>query len=296
MSKPIIFIIGATGSIGAATVTALSSKYADKVDIRAGVRSLEKADKIRNLPGVQVVQATMGDEKLSETLQGVDTLYVVTPSTKNRAELTIATAEQAKKAGVKHIGVVSVASADKFTTDIIIGHQFVEIEKKVSELGVPYIFIRLPSFYENYWGFKDTIKGEGAIYSPIDPEKPFTAVAAEDAGKASAEILVNPTKYANKTLTIVSDRHSYNDVVTVFGDVLKKEIKHVQVPYEATKQALIGKGVEEWQVTVILQFYKMIDAGDPAIVEADFGLYKQITGEDPTDLKTWVTKNAVGFQ
>ena len=294
MSKPIVFVIGATGNIGAATVTALSSKYADKVDIRAGVRSLEKADKIRNLPGVQVVQATMGDEKLSETLQGVDTLYVVTPSTKNRAELTIATAEQAKKAGVKHIGVVSVPSAD--TTDIIIGRQFAEIEKKVTELGVPYIFIRLPSFNENYWVFKDTIKGDGAIFSPVDPEKPYTTVAGEDAGKASAEILVNPTKYANKTLTIVSDRHTFNDAVKVFGDILKKEIKYVQVPYEATKQALIGKGVDEWQVTVFLEFYKMIDAGDPIVVEVDFGLYKQITGEDPTDLKTWVIKNAAGFQ
>ena len=294
MSKPIVFVIGATGNIGAATVTALSSKYADKVDIRAGVRSLEKADKIRNLPGVQVVQATMGDEKLSETLQGVDTLYVVTPSTKNRAELTIATAEQAKKAGVKHIGVVSVPSAD--TTDIIIGRQFAEIEKKVTELGVPYIFIRLPSFNENYWVFKDTIKGDGAIFSPVDPEKPYTTVTGEDAGKASAEILVNPTKYANKTLTIVSDRHTFNDAVKVFGDILKKEIKYVQVPYEATKQALIGKGVDEWQVTVFLEFYKMIDAGDPIVVEADFGLYKQITGEDPTDLKTWVIKNAAGFQ
>ena len=293
MSKPVVFVIGATGSIGAATVTALSSKYADKVDIRAGVRSPEKADKIRNLPGVQVVQATMGDEKLSETLQGVDTLYVVTPPTINRAELAIGTAEQAKKAGVKHIGVVSIAIDDK--DKITFQRQFAEIEKEVSKTGLSYTFIRLPAFIDNYWALKDMIAG-GTIYSSVDPQKPFIAVAAEDAGKASAEVLVNPTKYANKTLTIVSDRHSYNDVVTVFGDVLKKEIKYVQVPYEATKQALIGNGLPEWQVDAMLELYKLIDAGDPAIMNADFGLYKQITGEDPTDLKTWVTKNAGGFQ
>ena len=47
MAKPVVFVIGASGLIGSATVQALSAKYSDKVEIRAGVRNPDKADKLK---------------------------------------------------------------------------------------------------------------------------------------------------------------------------------------------------------------------------------------------------------
>ena len=47
MAKPVVFVIGASGNIGSATVQALSAKYSDKVEIRAGVRNPDKADKLK---------------------------------------------------------------------------------------------------------------------------------------------------------------------------------------------------------------------------------------------------------
>jgi len=97
-------MIGASGNVSSATVQVLSSKYADKVEIRAGVRNPDKADKLKRLPNVSVVQAEMGDEeKLRETLKVVHTLCIVTPSSENGAQLTIDTAQAAKEAGVKYI-------------------------------------------------------------------------------------------------------------------------------------------------------------------------------------------------
>ena len=84
MSKQVIFVIGATWPIGSATVQALSAKHAGKVDIRAGVRNPDKADQLKALPGVTVVQATMGDtDNLVGTLKGVDALFIVTPGVEN---------------------------------------------------------------------------------------------------------------------------------------------------------------------------------------------------------------------
>ena len=42
MAKPVVFVIGASGSVGSATVQALSAKYSDKVEIRAGARNPDK--------------------------------------------------------------------------------------------------------------------------------------------------------------------------------------------------------------------------------------------------------------
>ena len=242
MGKPIVLVIGASGSIGTATVAALAAKYADKVEIRAGVRNPDKADKLKAIAGVKVVQATMGDkDKLKSTLKGVDALYIVTPGTENRAQLTIATAETAKEAGVKHLLVVSVFTAQ--LTDTLFGGQLAEVEDKIEKLGVPHTILCLPIFVETFWG---SIVSQGAIYCPVDPEKPFTSVVVEDdAGKAGAAILANPSKHAGKIYTIVSDRHTYNDVAQGLSEALGKEVKYNRVSYEAAKQAFLGTGMLE---------------------------------------------------
>jgi uncharacterized protein YbjT (DUF2867 family) len=222
MGKPVVLVIGASGNIGTATVVALSAKYADKVAIRAGVCNPDKADKLKAIAGISVVQATMGEkENLKRILKEVDSLYIVTPGAKDRAPLTITTAEVAKEAGVKFLLVISVPTANLI--DTIFGAQLSEIEDKVGKLGVPYTFLRLPFFVDNLWLFKDSIVGQGAIYYPVDP---YTSIVVEDAGKAVAAILVDPSKHAGKTYTPVSDRNTYNDVAQRFSEALGKEITY----------------------------------------------------------------------
>ncbi len=41
---------------------------------------------------------------------------------------------------------------------------------------------------------------------------------------------------------------------------------------------------------------RAVQVVDPALSQCDLGLYKQITGEDPTDLKKWVSKYSGAFQ
>lgn len=236
----------------------------------------------------------MGNDNLVQILSGVDILLIVTPSTRNQVQLATSTAELAKKAGVKQIAVVSVVVAD--LTDTTFGRQFGEIEGNIIKLGVPYTYIRLPFFTENYWAFKDTIVNQGTIYCPADPEKPFTPVAVEDVGNALATILVNPSSYANKIINLVSDCQTFKEVVQGFSAALGKEIKYVRVPYEAAKKPFLDIGLPEWQAEEVLELYRLIDSSNPVMYNSDVRIVKQITGEQPTDLKTWLAKYAIGFQ
>ena len=291
MSKPVVFVLGATGNVGSATVTALSTKYAEKVEIRAGVRNPAKAEKLKALPNVTVVQATMGESNLVGVLTGVSTLYIVTPNAENRNPLTSKTAEYAKQAGVKHIAVVSIAIIDVTVT--YFGRQFKEIENNISKLGVPYTIIRLPIFMDSYLLFKDSILGQASIFYPADPDKVFQPIAVEDIGKASAAILVNPEKYENKALTIVGDTQTHGGVTRALSEALGKEIKYVRLTYEEARK---GVGVPEWQADGAFEVLKLVDSGSPLVTDNDLGLYKTITGEEPTDLKKWVDKNIAAFQ
>ena len=118
----------------------------------------------------------------------------------------------------------------------------------------------------------------------------------EDAGKAAAAILTDPSKHAGKTYNIVSDHITYNDVTQGFTEALGKEIKYNRVPYEAFKQSFLGMGVEEWQVNGLLQAFELTDSGGVSQLITDVSDYEKITGEKPTLLKAWLTKYAPGFQ
>ena len=290
--KPVVLVAGASGNIGAATVSVLAEKYADKVEIRAGVRN---PDKVPARPGVTVVKAVMGDkDQLKEPLKGVDVLFIVTPGAEDRAPLTIKTAEAAKEAGVKFILVVSTPSVT--VPDTIFGKQFVEIEDKISKLGIPYSFLRLPMFMENMWGRKDTIVSQSAFYAPQSPDKPAIYIAVEDAAKAAAAILTDYSKHNGKGYTIQSDRYTNAEFAAAFTEALGKEVKFVQVPPEAAKQALVGKGWPEWQVDGLLEIMKLIEEGTSIFSVGDAGVLKSLTGEEPISMKAWVTKNAPGFK
>ena len=294
MSKPIVFVIGASGKVGSATVQVLAEKYATKVEIRAGVRNPDKADKLKAIAGVSVVKAEMGSAELKTTLQGVDTLFIVTPGAENRAELSISTAKSAKEAGVKHQVVVSVIAVDR--QDILFGRQFTEIETSLKALGVTYTILRLTIFFENNFGFKSSIKDAGAIYFPVDPSKKFCTASVGDIGKAAAAILVSPAKHAYKTYNIVGDHHSYGDVAAAFGEALGKTVTYNRVSYDAAKQAFLGKGLPEWHVDGLMELFKLIDSGDSAISTTESSDYNLIAGQQPTSLKAWVTQVKGAFE
>ena len=294
MSKPVVFVIGASGNVGFSTVQTLSAKYADRVEIRAGVRNPDKAEKLKSISGVSVVKAEMGSSELENTLKGVHALFIVTPGAKNRAALTIATAESAKKAGVKHQVTVTMPSYGK--KDTFLQKQLIEIENAVKGLGVSYTFLGLPLFYENNFGFRDTIKGAGAIYSPIDPTKKFPAVAVSDIGNAAAAILVDPAQHVNKKYDIVSSSHTYNDVAAAFGEALGKSVTYNRISYDDAKKGYLEMGIEDWQVSGLMELFQVIDSGDPSFIPSNEDDYQKITGEQPTSIKDWCSQVKGAFQ
>ncbi|XP_065191193.1 NAD(P)H azoreductase-like [Sycon ciliatum] len=294
MAKPVVFVIGATGSIGVSTLTALSQRYGKEVKILAGVRNPDKADKLRALDNVTIVKAEIGDPNLNETLAGVDSLYIVVPGAEDRTELTRTTAEAARAAGVKFILSVSVTSADR--PELTFGKQFSGLESHIKSLGVQYAFLRLPLFYENNLAHQASIAGQGAFYGPVEADKPFTPVSASDAGVAAAVILRHPAKHHGKTYTLASDRHTKLDIAAAFSSSLGKEVKYVQVAYDQAKQAFMTNGVPEWQTDGIMELYHLIDAGDPVLNLGDLSDFEKITGEKPTSIAQWVAGAADIFK
>ena len=296
MPKPTVFVLGCSGSVGSATVRALSEKYSDKVKILAGTRdpTLERAVVLKTLPGVTVLRADMNDkEGLRELLRGVMSLFIVTPT--NGWKLAIGAALVAKSSGVKHILTVSVLTVE--ITDSIYGKQYGELESSVKDLDIPYTFIRLPPFVDNYWGHKQSIQEKSSFSTPGDPTKPFSAVVVADAGRAAAVIMVEPEKHYGKTYKLISNRHTLGELASTYSEVFGRKIKYERISYENCRKRLINVvGFSEEDADGILEIYRLTDEENPLIDDPDMTHFTKITGEEPTTLKEWVIEVAAAFK
>ena len=296
MSKRTVFVLGCSGSIGSATVRALSRKYSDTFNILAGTRDIasEKVASLRSLPGVTILHADMNNkEALRDLLTGVTSLFIVTPT--NGFRLAIGAAEVAKASGVKHILTVSVLTVE--LTDTIYGKQYGELESRVKLLQIPYTFIRLPPFVDNYWAYKRPIQQNSSFSTPGDPTKPFSAVVVEDAGKAAATIMAEPEKHYGKTYKLISNRHTLNELAAAFSQALGKNVKYERISYNDCRRRLVEVvGFSEEDADGILEIYRLTDEECPMLDDPEMSHINQITGEKPTSLKEWVNEVAPVFK
>ena len=296
MSKPTVFVLGCSGSIGSATVRALSTKYSDTLNILAGTRDTasEKVASLRSLPGVTILHADMNNkEGLRDLLTGVTSLFIVTPT--NGFRLAIGAAEVAKASGVKHILTVSVLTVE--LTDTIYGKQYGELESSVKHLQIPYTYIRLPPFVDNYWAYKRPIQQNSSFSTPADPTKPFSAVVVEDAGKAAAAIMAEPEKHYGKTYKLISNRHTLNELAAAFSQALGKNVKYERISYNDCRRRLVEVvGFSEEDADGILEIYRLTDEECPMVDDPEMSHFNQITGEKPTSLKEWVNEVTPAFK
>jgi uncharacterized protein YbjT (DUF2867 family) len=289
-----IVVIGSTGYVGFATVNTLSAKHGGEHKIFAGVRDVksEKSQQLAKLQGVIVVNADFGQPAtLRAALQDADSAYLVIPGAENRVALACGAIDAAKEAKVKHLVVLSVMTVEQ---ESIFGtKQFTPIEKHTKEAGIPYTFLRVPLFMDNYWGSAGSI-GQGAIYGPARPDAMHTPIAIKDFAEVAAQVLTHPAQHVNQAYSITTKSFSHAQLAQYFSLALNKEVKYVQVPYEGFKKSMMEHKFPEWQVDGIGELYKMIDA-DNKTTNHESGDIKKIIGREPTTVQQWIAQNAAGF-
>lgn len=265
--KPELMVIGASGYVGVATVNSLAP-YAKDFVIKAGVRDVSSAKNSSLVgAGIKLMAADMSKPKtLVPALSGVKVAFIVVPGHADRTALGIAGIKAAKDAGVSHIVVLSVCSVVKPGT--IFADQFIPIEEYTKTCGIPYTIVRLPMFMENVLGQMQAIATTQQFYTPLDTHIEQNCASVGDIGEAVAKIMAKPEAYVNKILSLTGTPVNEGQFADAFSAVLEKPVTHVPVPYTAAKQSMMDMGMPEWQVDGVIELYKLIATGEPALTTA----------------------------
>jgi uncharacterized protein YbjT (DUF2867 family) len=179
-----ILVTGATGNNGRELVKELTARG---VPLRALVRSRAHARAIA-LPGVEIREADFDyPETISPTLEGVDRLFLLIPSSPNVEEQQLQFVDAAKRSGVKHIVKLSQFGASLNSPGRFQRYHAL-VEDYIRESGLAYTFLRPNLFMQGLLQFQSTIANRGVFYAAAGNAR-VSVVDVRDIAAVAAQVL-----------------------------------------------------------------------------------------------------------
>lgn len=274
-----IFVTGATGNQGGAVARNLVQQG---FRVKALTRH-PQSDKAKALArqGIEVIGGDLDDaNSFKDHFRNCDGVFSV-QSFEHGTEKEIIQgkrlAQLAKEYGIRHFIYTSVAGADEKTGIPHFESKF-QIEETIKSLGIPYTIIRPVSLYENF--LIPQVKSgilKGKLSSPIDKDVRQQMVGAEDVGRLSARIFLNPENYLSKTIDLAAEQMDLKKTAELFSEVMGKEIKCQKLPMFITR-IFMGKD--------LYKMFSWINKHEGVFIK-DFESYKK-SNPGLIDLKSWI--------
>ena len=255
-NKKIIAVVGASGAQGGGLVRAILNDPNGGFAVRAITRDVnsEQARVLARL-GAEVVAANIEDEAgLTQALQGAYGAYFVTffwahfsPEKEMADARNMATA--AKAAGIEHAIWSTledtrewVPLSDERMPTLMGSYKVPHFDAKgasnkvFTELGVPTTFLLTSFYWDNFihFGMGPTKGPDGklAITFPMGDMK-LPGIAAEDIGKCAYGIFKKGPELIGKTVGIVGEHLTCQQMADAFSKALGQEVRYNSVTPEA---------------------------------------------------------------
>jgi NAD(P)H dehydrogenase (quinone) len=184
-----IVVTGATGQLGRLVIASLLKRVPAN-QIVAAVRTPSKAADLATL-GVQVREADYNKAAtLAKAFAGATSLLLISsPSMDTRVADHKAVIDAAKTAGVQLLAYTSVLRAD--TSTLLVAPDHLATEQYLAASGIAWVFLRHPSYLENYTASLGSALEHGAIVGSAGTGRNSAATRA-DLADAAAVVLTTP--------------------------------------------------------------------------------------------------------
>ncbi len=273
-----ILVLGATGNIGSHLIDLLKNKGADFL---AGTSSNTREESHH-------ISIDFADVlSIEKAMKGMDTLFMLMPTHPDMVQWGKNIVSSAQKSGIKHIVRLSAAIA-KNDLDLDFMKKIREIDNSVINSGLNYTIIAPQFFMQNLSTLMADDYKNGTLYLPAGDGK-LGWIDVRDIALVSMEILLNPEKYKNETLTITgTESLSYGEAVEQMNNILGKDTQYIAVPDDAAIQGMTEKQFPPFFIDVMMDLNHATVLG---YAEELTDTVEKITGKKPISFKEFVINN-----
>ena len=239
-----ILVTGATGTVGGALVSRLSSAGAP---VRALVRTRERGDNLRGFD----VDLAVGDyddpEALRLAVRGVERVFLVTRPGPRMAEQELAVVravqEEAPQAQVVKLAAAGVDADDPPPVRFLAAHR--QVVGGLADAGLATTVLAPTSFMQNLLGQAASVQDQGVLYGAAG-DGALAHVDARDVAAVAAHVLTSDG-HVGATYTLTGpEALTYAQVAEAFSAVLGRQVRYVDVEPEALREQLVAGGWDEW--------------------------------------------------
>jgi (4-alkanoyl-5-oxo-2,5-dihydrofuran-3-yl)methyl phosphate reductase len=286
MTKPLILVTGATGTVGSEVVRQLVEKGER---VRVLTRDPTRAEKFGR--SIEVIQGDLGKpETLGAAFTGADNVFVLSNYPSVALFETNAYAA-AKAAGAKRIVKLSGrhTNTDWFSaTAVAQGH--IMSEQRLQTLGVPWTILRPGTFASNFFLFFNR-ENNGVFLQIGEGKESF--IDPRDIGACAVALLTTPGHDGRIYEITGSEDLSYAQCAEKLSAAAGRTIVYQDIPADTLRQGLLAMGLPAPIVESFLRFFAAVRDGKtfpPTSAVAD------LLGRPPRSFDEWARDNAAAFQ
>jgi uncharacterized protein YbjT (DUF2867 family) len=283
-----VLVMGATGTVGGATVDALRAAGAEPV---AFVRDPQRAARVLGGRTPFRVGDLAEQGSVRAALGGVDAVLLCSahgPAMREQQMAAVRAIEASSVGRVVKISgsPVSVRSESPAST----GRDHFSVEEALRAIGGVTVAIRPNPFMQNFLE-QAPVVAHGVLPGPQGGPR-VSFVDARDIGRVAAAALLS-TEPPDEVLEVTGpEALTWFDVADIMGDVLGRSITHHPMPADLIQPTLLGMGRPQWFVEHMLELGALLRDHKAAEVTHTV---EHITGQAATTLGEFLTDHASAF-
>jgi len=280
-----ILVFGATGTVGHEVAKALNGLG---VKFRAAVRPA-KLEQIKALQHAEPVEVDLyNPETIAKALVGIEQVFLMTPP--GQTFLTKTIAEEAKKAGVKHIVKLSALGAENTDPNAFIwAHEHAVFEQTIKDLGIPLTSLRPSAFFAGLFSDAPQVK-QGTVARAFGSAK-LNFVSTQDIADVAAIALTQPGHEGKVYYLTGPENLSGEELAVIFSQVLGKTIKFTDLS-DAQLRQIAATFLPAQAIDAFSNMFLYFRNGG---YDKKFDDIHKVTGHQPRNVKAWIEENKAAF-
>ncbi len=283
-----ILVTGATSAVGHAVIEELLAR---KIPVRAFVHQPAAAERLE----AQGAEALVGDmterASVQKALQGVERVYLISPTTEQLFAIEHLWAEEARKAGIHSVVKQSEIGADPQSFSPLL-QQHGRAEAAIRTSGVPYTILRTLYFMQNFGPmYAQSILTSGMICAALANAR-ISYVDARDVAAVAVHLLIEEGHQDQEYEVTGPEALSCGQLADIFSTILDVPVSYTAISDDDAQQELL-KRYSDWTahaVLTLLQFYRQ--GGGASVTR----VIEDVTAHKPCTVVTYLTEHRQTFQ
>lgn len=283
-----VLVLGPTGTIGPHVVAGLVERGERP---RVLARRPEHAasllpDEVTIVPG----DFTRGDD-LDRAMDGIDSVFLLTPHGEEMAELQTAVVDRAAAGGAKLVKISGTHSGIRPDgPDACRDHW--QVEERIRERGVRHAILRPNAFMQTLIGrmMMASVAAEGVIRNPIG-DAGLSFVDATDIARCAVVELLDPDRDEGTYVLTGPTAPTFADVRVLLESAVGRSIELIEIEPEDVEREMLARGLSTWEARHFREMFALFGRGESEYLGDGV---ERLTGKAPNSVERYVAGGATG--